>query len=121
MANLLRPGASVTPYVVVRGQLVKRNLQFLGGFRLPPTPARGPGHPRRLKAGVAAVEGPTTYVASPWSWCGAERRLARRVRRRQSLWVVAPPEGLVTRRHLKPTRRFPHSHSVDQGRSYLLF
>ena len=38
MANLLRPGASVTPYVVVRGQLVKRNLQFLGGFRLPPGP-----------------------------------------------------------------------------------
>jgi len=38
MANLLRPGASATPYVVVRGQLVKRNLQFLGGFRLPPGP-----------------------------------------------------------------------------------
>jgi hypothetical protein len=64
MANLLRLGASATPYVVVRGQLVKRNLQFLGGFRLPPAPARGIRYPRALEAGAAPPEGMTTYVAS---------------------------------------------------------
>jgi hypothetical protein len=41
MANLLRPGASVTPYVVVRGQLVKRNLQGLGGLRFCPPSTGG--------------------------------------------------------------------------------
>jgi len=64
MANLLRLGASAAPYVVVRGQLVKRNLQFLDGISLPPAPARGTRHPRALAAGAAPPEGMTTYVAS---------------------------------------------------------